>query len=235
MTTSIELMSTPVFHSNVAPKSRRFIVTGRPASERLSILTVSGGSGDASVMLMVAHIADYMSVPVGAAEASGLWIDTRDGQQGDAEPSEVAVFMSAREGRSEEIAEAARRGATLLLNADDPRLCEAASEGNLAEGGASSRVAYFSADPSSPVIRAHREAGGLAYVLQGGWIIEARGASEKRVVRASEIQTPLGGTARHEITNALAAVAAARAAGFGVAEILCALRTFERASVALAG
>jgi UDP-N-acetylmuramyl pentapeptide synthase len=187
-------------------------------------------------MLMVAHIADYMSVPVGAAEASGLWIDTRVKQQGDAaEPSDVAVFMSAREGRAEEVVEAARRGATLLLNADDPRLCEAVSEGYLAGGGATSRVAYFSADPSSPVIRAHREAGGLAYVLQGGWIVEARGASETRVVRASEIQTTLGGTARHEIPNALAAVAAARAAGFGVAEILCALRTFERASAALAG
>jgi hypothetical protein len=34
---------------------------------------------------------------------------------------------------------------------------------------------------------------GLAYVLQGGWIIETKGASEKRIARVAEIQTTLGG------------------------------------------
>jgi cyanophycin synthetase len=258
MNTSIALKSSQLLRSygsdrngSAEPKSKRNLAPVRPSRERPPVITVTGTNGKTTVTRMVAHVAEYMGLPFEiTAERCGAALSVLKGPssavaRGESAQGEidVAVLMDAGvdplardtlEGAidlrrvASMIADRVHDGATLILNADDPYLCQALD----CMGAATTprRVAYFSVDLRCPAIRAHREAGGLAYLLRDGWLVEASGASERRVVRVTDLAVTLGGTARFQITNALAAIAAARAVGFGVAEILCALRTFESAS-----
>lgn len=119
------------------------------------------------------------------------------------------------------IAERVREGGTLVLNADDERLAQLME--NPRVGRVPKTVVYFSMHPHHVLIKRHMDAGGTAYLLNRGWIVEARGNLKTRVVRASDIPATFGGAASFQIANALAAVAACRAYGLSheaVAETL---------------
>lgn len=235
MNTSSELMSSSLSRHHAGdlngsterstePKSGQEIAPVRPARERLPSIVVLGAGGTATVTRMVTHVAEYMGVNVGMTTAEGR------------EEADAAVFMDVGaephgpgaldlEGIESLIAERVREGGTLILNADAPRI-RAILDGPRVQS-VPRRVVFFSLDPSGATIRAHRDAGGLVYLLRDGWIVEGNGIGERRVVRVTDLPVSLGGAARYQITNALAAVAAARAAGFGLAEIACGLKTFE--------
>lgn len=227
MNTSCELISTQYLRRHAGdrnvgaePKSRRAIAADMIASEHLPMVAVAGTHGRATVTRMIAHVADYMGIAVGLTSTSACGLE-----------ADVAVFMDADAFRSGQDAidgasftEAVREGGALILNADDPTL-QSAFAGEGSRAGA--RVVFFSMGATCPTIDAHRAAGGLAYVVRDGWVVEVNGASERRVVRVTDMPATLGGAARFPIVNALAAVAAARAAGFGLAEVSCALKTFE--------
>ncbi|HWQ32084.1 MAG TPA: cyanophycin synthetase [Blastocatellia bacterium] len=123
------------------------------------------------------------------------------------------------------VAERVRAGGTLILNADDERLAQ------LMEIPRVSRVAknvvYFSLHPLHVVIRRHLDGGGLALLYRDGWIVEAAGSSETRIIRAAEIPATLNGAAWFHVANALAAVAACRAYGLSREAIAGALRNFH--------
>ena len=94
-----------------------------------------------------------------------------------------------------------------VLNADDPFVAAVARRVHC-------RVAYFSMDPdASPLIARHRRAGGRSFVLRRGRLLEWDGADEHELLDVADLPVALGGLARHNVANALAAAGGARALG----------------------
>jgi cyanophycin synthetase len=100
----------------------------------------------------------------------------------------------------------------VVLNADDPYVAAVARRVN-------ARVAFFSTDEGSPVLRRHRAGGGRAYVLRRGSLVEADGERETRIVEIGEVPITIGGLARHNVANALAAAGGARGLGATIAQV----------------
>jgi cyanophycin synthetase len=123
------------------------------------------------------------------------------------------------------VAERVREGGTLILNADDERLAQLMKIPRVKR--VKKNVVYFSMHPPHDLIRRHLSAGGDAYLYKNGWIIEAAGNVETRVVRAAEIPVTLDGAATFNIANALAATAACRAYGLSREGVAQALRSFR--------
>jgi len=108
----------------------------------------------------------------------------------------------------------------VVLNADDPHVAAVAG---LVHG----RVALFSLESEPPpVLRAHLERGGRACVVQNGILVEVEARETRPVVSIDEIPATLGGLARHNVANALAAVAGARAMGATIGQVADGLRDF---------
>ncbi len=123
------------------------------------------------------------------------------------------------------VAERVREGGTLVLNADDERLAQLMENREVSR--LKKNVVYFSMHPPHVLIRRHLAAGGSAYLYKEGWIVEAAGADETRIVRASDIPVSLGGAASFNIANALAATAVCRAQGLSPDEVATALKGFR--------
>jgi UDP-N-acetylmuramyl tripeptide synthase len=108
----------------------------------------------------------------------------------------------------------------VVLNADDERL--------LARGLALNvPVTWFTLDPAHDAVRRHVAAGGDACVLDGGdLVLDCAG---RRIVIASvtEIPVTLGGAARHNVANALAAIALGAALRLPDEAIAAGLRAFQ--------
>jgi cyanophycin synthetase len=126
------------------------------------------------------------------------------------------------------VAERVREGGTLVLNADDERLAALADEPRVAR--VPKRVVYFSLHDSSVAVHRHTAAGGTALFVRDGWIVEADGGGERRVVRADAIPATLGGLAEFHVANAMGAIAACRALGVEVERIAAALEGFGGAA-----
>lgn len=126
------------------------------------------------------------------------------------------------------VAERVRAGGTLILNADDERLAQLMEIPRINK--VEKKVVYFSMHPLHVVIRRHLDSGGTAFLLNNGWMVEARGPRETRILRAADIPITFNGAANFQIANALAAVAACRAYGMESELIARALRNFHPAS-----
>ena len=102
----------------------------------------------------------------------------------------------------------------VVLNGDDPYVSAIARRVH-------ANVAYFSllADGGSPVVRRHVERGGRAYLVRSGWLVEANGAEETDIAEIRRIPITIGGLARHNVANALAAAGGARGLGATIAEV----------------
>ena len=125
------------------------------------------------------------------------------------------------------VAEEVQRGGTVVLNADDPRSAGLAQRTPVRERNPV--VRFFSLSESSPVVMAHRMSGGIACVLRGGQLIEARGGEETVLLHTGELPGSFGGAASHLVANALAAAAACRALGVSVKDIRRGFATFTPA------
>lgn len=117
------------------------------------------------------------------------------------------------------VAERVREEGVVVLNAEDPSLVSLA-------GKLRRRIFYFSRRPDHPVILRHLAAGGVAFVVKDGWMVERQGARTWPIVRVSAIPATLRGLASFHVANALAAAAACRAGGVPRARIAGALRRF---------
>ncbi|MEU8056059.1 cyanophycin synthetase [Microbispora bryophytorum] len=138
------------------------------------------------------------------------------------------------------VAEEVREGGTVVLNADDPVVSALADRPRVCRNA--SVIRYFSLVNGNPVIERHRQAGGLAYVLRNGELVEFDTDRERALLRVAELPGAFGGLAPHVIANALAAVAACRGLGVSAKDIRRALGTFTpgesnpgRGNVYLAG
>jgi cyanophycin synthetase len=123
------------------------------------------------------------------------------------------------------VAERVREGGTLILNADDERLAQLME--NPRVNKVPKKVVYFSMHPHHVVIKKHLDAGGTAYLLSRGRLIEATGDRKASIVRAVDIPITVDGTAGFNIANALAAVAACRAYGLSREAISEAFMSFD--------
>ncbi len=106
-----------------------------------------------------------------------------------------------------------------ILNADDDLVYEMAN-------GLKCRVAFFSLEEENPRILKHISKGGLAAVLENGYISIFKNTYKIRVDRVADIPLTFGGRAKFNIYNVLAAALAGYISHFEISEIKRALRTF---------
>ena len=93
--------------------------------------------------------------------------------------------------------------------------------GAASPGSRSTRIARRSSPASDgPAARAY----GL---LGAGSLVEWDGESEHEIVEAADVPVALGGLARHNLANALAAAGGARALGMSIAQVADGLRDFR--------
>jgi cyanophycin synthetase len=108
----------------------------------------------------------------------------------------------------------------LILNADDPQVVETARS-------VRAHTAWFSLDPAKAQITAARAANRPCGWLENGQILLSDGATDVALIAAADVPLTLGGVARYNIENALAAALAARALGIPDAAIREVLATFR--------
>jgi cyanophycin synthetase len=125
------------------------------------------------------------------------------------------------------VAEEVAVGGTVVLNADDP--VTAALADRPAVRRHAPVIRYFSLRPGNPVIERHRQAGGITCEVRDGQLTEVEGSTERALIGVAELPGAFGGRAPHVVANALAAVAACRAAGVSAKDIRRALATFTPA------
>src|SRR6185295_9892154 len=95
----------------------------------------------------------------------------------------------------------------LILNADDPELVR---QGEALERSGRPLV-WFTLEAQNPVLRRHLEAGRDACWLDGEELVCALEGRREAVAALAEVPAAFGGAARHNVANALAAVALAAA------------------------
>jgi cyanophycin synthetase len=114
-------------------------------------------------------------------------------------------------------------GGHAVLNADDPLVLRMRE---VTEG----QVVLFSLDADHPPVAAHLAAGGTALVLEEvdgrDTIVIRHGVTRMEVAAAEEVPLTLGGAARFQVQNVMAAVAAVHAQGMGIEEIRAGLMSF---------
>ena len=119
------------------------------------------------------------------------------------------------------LSHAVRAAGKLVLNAEDKRLVRKAERYD-------GELVWFSLDPGNDVVRTHLESGGTAFVLDGEELSRTSGSERVAICRADEIPIALGGAARHNIANALAAAALTWSLGVSDEHIGRGLRTMEQ-------
>ena len=127
------------------------------------------------------------------------------------------------------VAEEIRRGGSLVLNAADH--ATAAIADRPAVRANEPVLRYFSITPGNAVIERHKRSGGICYEASDGQIIETAGGLQRLIMNIAELPGAFDGLAKHVVANALAAIAACRAAGVTVKDIREALSTFTPGAV----
>jgi cyanophycin synthetase len=93
------------------------------------------------------------------------------------------------------------------------------------------RVAYFSLVPGgSAAMRRAVAAGALGYATEDGWLVEMDGEALRRVVEIGRVPVTIGGLARHNVANVMAAAAAARGLGASIEQVADGLVDFRPTS-----
>jgi cyanophycin synthetase len=112
----------------------------------------------------------------------------------------------------------------VVLNADDRFVAALARR-------VRANVAFFTAgDGSSALIRRQLARGGRAYVVRAGTLVELDGPRSRTIVAIADVPIAIGGLARHNVANALAAAAGARGLGASLDEVAAGLRDFRPSS-----
>lgn len=88
------------------------------------------------------------------------------------------------------------------------------------------KVAFFSMDAKNSIIKKHCERGGMAAVLEDGWITLIKYSTKIKVQKVSEIPITFGGKISFMVQNVLAATLATSLSGFKTEEIAESLLTF---------
>ena len=119
------------------------------------------------------------------------------------------------------VSRAVRNSGRLILNADDSLLREKAAEFD-------GEIVWFSLDPDNELIASARDAGSLCFFLDGDDLLVVDAGERTHICRASESPIAMGGAARHNVANALAAAALTYCLGIPLAEIRQGLQTMAQ-------
>ncbi len=119
------------------------------------------------------------------------------------------------------VTHAVRGNGRLILNADDELLLEKSASYR-------GEIVWFSLAGASSSVSAHTEAGKLAFVLDGGELLKIEGGARELICRDHEIPIALGGAARHNVANALAAAALTWCFGISLADIRLGLTSMSQ-------
>lgn len=109
----------------------------------------------------------------------------------------------------------------LILNADDELLVKKSGE-------FSGSIIWFSLSDNNPVVRAHIETGGVAFVYSGEDLVRLEGSQREVICAARDIPITLDAAAAHNIANSLGAAALAEQLGMSLAEISAGLITMSQ-------
>ena len=118
------------------------------------------------------------------------------------------------------VGQVVRTPGRVVLNARDPNLVARAAR-------YPAPVVFFSSDPEADALRAHRARGGECWVARDGWLVRELGDQREPWLRVDEVPLTYGGTAVHNVDNALAVAALASGTGIGREAIERALRGFH--------
>ncbi|MDL2334851.1 MAG: Mur ligase family protein [Chloroflexota bacterium] len=113
-----------------------------------------------------------------------------------------------------------RPSGMVVLNADDQLVANVGAR-------VKAKVVLFSESAKGDGLRRHLRRGGRAFIHKDGWLVDVTGDRSRKIVAAAEVPATLGGLARHNIANALAAAAGARALGFTADQVAAGLRDFR--------
>ena len=106
-----------------------------------------------------------------------------------------------------------------ILNADDDLVYDM-------QKNIKANIAFFSLDENNPRIKKHCEKGGIAAIVENGYVTVCKGTWKIRVDKVINIPLTFSGKAIFMIQNVLPAVLAGFIQGFKVEEIRLALETF---------
>jgi cyanophycin synthetase len=118
------------------------------------------------------------------------------------------------------IAQVTRPDGTVVLNAEDALV---AAVGRRVRAN----VCLFSTRPRNARVRRHLARGGTAMVVDDGWVVEISAGTRHPIIAVADVPTTLGGLAAHNVANALAAAAGARAMGASHEQVAAGLRDFR--------
>ncbi len=111
------------------------------------------------------------------------------------------------------VARITRPDGWVVLNADDHLVAAVVRR-------VRGQVALFTLlGDESPVVRRHRARGGRAYLVHDGMMVEANGGTESEIVEVARVPVTIGGLARHNVANALAAAGGARGLGASLVQV----------------
>ncbi|HEY7591458.1 MAG TPA: Mur ligase family protein, partial [Candidatus Limnocylindrales bacterium] len=111
----------------------------------------------------------------------------------------------------------------VVLNGDDPFVAAVA-------GRVEANVALFSLRERSAAVRRHLSAGRRAYLLRDSTLVEVEGDRTSVIAQVGDVPIAIGGLARHNIANALAASGAARGLGATLEQVRHGLTDFRPSS-----
>lgn len=117
------------------------------------------------------------------------------------------------------VAEVVKPHSYVVLNADDPYVVHMARR-------TQGKVIYFSGEKDNIHIRKHLARGGVAIFVRRGLILMCQGSREYKICSVRQIPITWEGKARHNVQNALAAVAAGWALGLSADAIRESLLSF---------
>lgn len=110
------------------------------------------------------------------------------------------------------VTRAVEASGALVLNADDPLLVSKSAE-------FAGKIIWFSLSAQNAVVNLHLQTGGTAFVVDNNELLRLEGDSAELICRSRDIPITLGGTAKHNVANALAAAALTDLLGAGISDI----------------
>ena len=114
----------------------------------------------------------------------------------------------------------ARAARHLVLNADDPVVRRHGERQALP-------ITWFTLEGANPFVAAHVAAGGSGCLFERGRLVLVEEGRKVALAEVADVPVALGGAARHNVANALAAVGVASRLGLGARAIGEGLRRFE--------
>jgi cyanophycin synthetase len=121
------------------------------------------------------------------------------------------------------VSHAVRKSGVLVLNADDTLLVGKSAD-------YSGRLVWFALYAGNPLVASHVADGGVAFVLDDHRLMRLEGDQSETICEEGDIPITMGGAAKHNVANALAAAALMNCLGISLADIRTGLMSMTQDS-----